>query len=139
MQITYNQVKKILDTLPIGYYLGHSIPPVKLSKESDSTHINQITEEITVSFRNVQTMLQNAPDDIDVESVVRGLLYHEVSHAVLTPVMTFREGVTSVIFYDGTMYQLFTVLRRAYYKKFKCQLPPTAPKDIINIVEDERI
>lgn len=139
MQVTYNQVKKILDTLPIGYYLGHSIPPVKLSKDSDSTHIDQTTEEITVSFRNVQTMLKNAPDDIDVESVVRGLLYHEVSHAVLTPVMTFKEDFTSFIFCYGGTYQLFTVLRRAYYKKFKCQLPLTAPKDIINIVEDERI
>lgn len=140
MQITYNQVKKILDTLPIGYYLGHSIPPVKLSKGSDSTYIDQITEEITVSFRNVQTMLKNAPDDIDVESVVRGLLYHEVSHAVLTPVMTFREDVsTSYVSYDGFTYELFTVLRRAYYKKFNCKIPLTISKDIINIVEDERI
>ena len=140
MQVTYNQVKKILDTLPIGYYLGHSIPPVKLSKESDSTYINQITEEITVSFRNVQTMLKNAPDDIDVESVVRGLLYHEVSHAVLTPVMTFREDVsTSYVSYDGFVYELFMGLRRVYYKKFNCKIPLTTPKDIINIVEDERI
>lgn len=140
MQITYNQVKKILDTLPIGYYLGHSIPPVKLSKESDSTHIDQITEEITVSFRNVQTMLKNAPDDIDVESVVRGLLYHEVSHAVLTPVMTFKEDVaTAYVSYVDSTHELFTVLRRAYYKKFNCKIPLNIPKDIINIVEDERI
>lgn len=140
MQITYKQAKKILDTLPIGYYLGHAIPPVKLSKESDSTHIDQITEEITVSFRNVQTMLKNAPDDIDVESVVRGLLYHEVSHAVLTPVMTFREDVAgSYVSYGGFIHGLFTVLRRAYYKKFNCKIPLTISKDIINIVEDERI
>lgn len=140
MQITYNQVKKILDTLPIGYYLGHSIPPVKLSKESDSTYINQITEEITVSFKNVKAMLQNAPDNIDVESVVRGLLYHEVSHAVLTPAMTFKEDVaTSYVSYGGCTNELFTVLRRAYYKKFNCKIPLTVSKDIINIVEDERI
>lgn len=140
MQITYNQVKKILDTLPIGYYLGHSIPPVKLSKESDSTYIDQITEEITVSFRNVQTMLKNAPNDIDVESVVRGLLYHEVSHAVLTPVMTFKEDVgISYVSYDDTTYQLFSILRKAYYKKFNCELSLSARKDIVNIVEDERI
>lgn len=137
MQITYNQVKKILDTLPIGYYLGHSIPPVKLSKESDSTYINQITEEITVSFQNVQTMLQNAPDDIDVESVVRGLLYHEVSHAVLTPAIQFTgEGVEvngyafSCVFYDVT---------NAYEKKFKSTLCFRDYKDLFNIVEDERI
>lgn len=140
MQVTYNQVKKILDTLPIGYYLGHSIPPVKLSKESDSTYINQITEEITVSFQNVQTMLQNAPDDIDVESVVRGLLYHEVSHAVLTPVMTFKEDVDiPYVSYDNSTHELFTILKRDYYKKFNCKIPLTIPKDIINIVEDERI
>ena len=137
MQITYNQVKKILDTLPIGYYLGHSIPPVKLSKESDSTYINQITEEITVSFQNVQTMLQNAPDDIDVESVVRGLLYHEVSHAVLTPAIQFTGAgleldgyVFSFVFYDVTS---------AYEKKFKRLLCFRDCKDLFNIVEDERI
>lgn len=140
MQVTYNQVKNILDTLPVGYYLGHSIPPVKLSKESDSTYIDQITEEITVSFQNVQTMLKNAPDDIDVESVVRGLLYHEVSHAVLTPVMTFKEDVsTSYVSYDGLTYKLFMSLKTSYYKKFNCKIPLTTPKDIINIVEDERI
>lgn len=139
MQVTYNQVKKILDTLPIGYYLGHAIPPVKLSKESDSTYINQITEEITVSFRNVQAMLKNAPDDIDVESVVRGLLYHEVSHAVLTPHMTFIDDFTQRVCFGNNTYDLFVNLRRAYYKKFNCQLPLSVSKDIINIVEDERI
>lgn len=139
MQITYNQVKNILDTLPIGYYLGHSIPPVKLSKESDSTYINQITEEITVSFKNVQTMLQNAPDNIDVESVVRGLLYHEVSHAMLTPVMPFMKNFASSASYGQRMVELFGALKRAYYKKFNCNLPLTIQKDIINIVEDERI
>lgn len=137
MQITYNQVKKILDTLPIGYYLGHAIPPVKLSKESDSTHINQITEEITVSFQNVQTMLQNAPDDIDVESIVRGLLYHEVSHAVLTPAIQFTVSgvevngyIFSFVFYD---------VKNAYEKKFKRTLCFRDCKDLFNIVEDERI
>lgn len=139
MQITYNQVKKILDTLPIGYYLGHSIPPVKLSKESEITYIDQITEEITVSFRNVQTMLQNAPDDIDVESVVRGLLYHEVSHAVLTPAMTFKEDPIPVVSYSYCTNEFFKFLRRAYYEKFNCNLSLSAQKDIINIVEDERI
>lgn len=139
MQVTYKQVKKILDTLPIGYYLGHAIPPVKLSKESDSTYINQITEEITVSFKNVQAMLQNAPDDIDVESVVRGLLYHEVSHAVLTPPMTFKMDLTPRICFGGSAYGLFVNLRRAYYKKFNCSLTLTVLKDIFNIIEDERI
>lgn len=139
MQVTYKQVKKILDTLPIGYYLGHAIPPVKLSKESDSTYINQITEEITVSFKNVQAMLQNAPDDIDVESVVRGLLYHEVSHAVLTPHMTFKMDLIPRVCFDDRTYDLFVNLRRSYYKKFNCSLPLTVLKDIINIVEDERI
>lgn len=137
MQITYNQVKKILDTLPIGYYLGHSIPPVKLSKESDSTYINQITEEITVSFQNVQTMLQNAPDDIDVESVVRGLLYHEVSHAVLTPAIQFTGAGLEL---DGYIFSfVFYNIRIEYEKKFRQQFYFTDCRDLFNIVEDERI
>lgn len=137
MQITYNQVKKILDTLPIGYYLGHSIPPVKLSKESESTYINQITEEITVSFQNVQTMLQNAPDDIGVESVVRGLLYHEVSHAVLTPaIQFFPEGMC----FDGNdLSCAFDRIKHAYKKRFGRELSFENCKDFFNIVEDERI
>lgn len=137
MQVTYNQVKKILDTLPIGYYLGHSIPPVKLSKESDSTYINQITEEITVSFQNVQTMLQNAPDDIDVESVVRGLLYHEVSHAVLTPAIKF---IGAGLELDGYVFSFaFYKLRIEYEKKFRHKFYFRDCKDLFNIVEDERI
>lgn len=137
MQVTYNQVKKILDTLPIGYYLGHSIPPVKLSKKSDSTYINQITEEITVSFQNVQTMLQNAPDDIDVESVVRGLLYHEVSHAVLTPAMQFTGAGFEM---DGYVFSfVFCQIKREYKKRFGRELSFSDCKDLFNIVEDERI
>lgn len=137
MQITYNQVKKLLDTLPIGYYLGHSIPPVKLSKESNSTYINQITEEITVSFQNVHTMLQNAPDDIDVESVVRGLLYHEVSHAVLTPAVKFT--VEGVNFNRSNFSFAFYKIKSAYEKKFRQRFYFRDCKDLFNIVEDERI
>lgn len=90
-----------------------------------------------MSFRNVQTMLQNAPDDIDVESVVRGLLYHEVSHAVLTPAIQFTgEGVG---FNSNALRFAFCQIKHEYKKRFGRELSFSDCKDLFNIVEDERI
>ena len=83
MNVSIGYCEDVLKTLPVGYYLGHRVS-AKLDPVGDDTYINMDTESITISYNNIVTMLKNAPDDIDRESVIRGLFYHEISHALLT-------------------------------------------------------
>ena len=72
MNVSIGYCEDVLKTLPVGYYLGHRVS-AKLDPAGDDTYINMDTESITISYNNIVTMLKNAPDDIDRESVIRGL------------------------------------------------------------------
>ena len=85
MVVTINEVRNILATLPIGYYLGRDIP-IELG-EDDSAYFIPASDIIHIGYQLIARALSMIPDDatIDVESVVRGVLYHEISHVILTP------------------------------------------------------
>lgn len=85
MEIKFHQVKNIFDTLPIGYYLGRRIK-VNLSETGDLSFYNPAADEITVSAPNIIAAFKPVAEgaSIDLEEVIRGLLYHEVSHVILT-------------------------------------------------------
>ena len=85
--VSFNLVKNIFDTLPIGYYLGRSID-VELSKTSTDSYFDPINDNIVISYEMIN--IATADFDIDVndaniESIIRGLLYHEIAHVILTP------------------------------------------------------
>ena len=84
MKPSVGYCQDVLKTLPVGYYLGHPVS-LRLDPTGDSTHIELDCERVTVSYKNICTALENAPDDIDPEPIIRALLYHEISHALLTP------------------------------------------------------
>jgi len=81
------QVSAILRTLPVGFYLG-TRAPVVLDLGAPSSFVNLMTREVHVAFRNVSEAFAAAPEvpEADLEGVIRGLLYHEISHLLLTPV-----------------------------------------------------
>ena len=111
MEITYNNLKNILKTLPIGYYIGRNIP-VTMEEYSNMSYYNPAKDEIVIGYKlilDAYNKVEHMYKVEDEESVIRGLLYHEVSHAMLTP---------------DTKY-LFSVRHNL--------------QDIINIFEDERI
>lgn len=85
MEIKFHQVKNIFDTLPIGYYLGRRIK-VNLSETGNVSFYNPAADEITVSAPNIISAFKPVAEgaSIDLEEVIRGLLYHEVSHVILT-------------------------------------------------------
>lgn len=86
MNISFDTVKHILDTLPIGYYIKRSIP-VELSKGMMSYYA-PLEDKITIGYGLIAEAFVKVTDgkyDVDTEEVVRGLLYHEISHVVLTP------------------------------------------------------
>lgn len=83
MDFTFAEVKKIAETLPIGYYAKRRIS-VGFSENEETSFYNPIEDKITFSYNNIVTALTNA-EDMDKETAIRSVLYHEVSHAVLTP------------------------------------------------------
>ena len=109
-EVSFIRVNEILKTLPIGYYLGRSIP-VTLSEGYES-YYDLVADKIVISYQNILSMITtaiNTGSDLPLEYLIRGVLYHEISHVILTPKNLFRF---------------------ASNKK---------EKDIINIFEDERI
>jgi hypothetical protein len=97
MEITFQKVNDILRTLPVGYYLGTKAN-VQLDPVASTSFCNPIDGEIHVAFRNIQEILKNSPldsvDNDELEQFIRTILYHEVSHLILT-------GDYSKIFWNG--------------------------------------
>ena len=129
MKPSIGYCQDVLKTLPVGYYLGHPVS-LRLDPTGDSTYIELDCERVTVSYNNICTALENAPDDIDPKPIIRALLYHEISHALLTP-----RGLLSSISYA------FITKCCSRYKNGddKAAYIWDHVHDIINIFEDERI
>lgn len=129
MKPSVGYCQDVLKTLPVGYYLGHPVS-LRLDPTGDSTYIELDCERVTVSYKNICTALENAPDDIDPEPIIRALLYHEISHALLTPRCLFSNVDRTFINKCCSRYKN-GVDKAAYIWDHV--------HDIINIFEDERI
>lgn len=129
MKPSVGYCQDVLKTLPVGYYLGHPVS-LRLDPTGDSTYIELDCERVTVSYKNICTALENAPDDIDPEPIIRALLYHEISHALLTP-----RGLLSCV--DRTFINKCCSRYKNSYDKAAYIWDHI--HDIINIFEDERI
>lgn len=129
MKPSVGYCQDVLKTLPVGYYLGHPVS-LRLDPTGDSTYIELDCERVTVSYKNICTAMENAPDDIDPEPIIRALLYHEISHALLTPRCLLSTASRSLIDKCCSRY------KNCYDKaEYICD----HVHDIINIFEDERI
>lgn len=115
MEITYLQVKKIFDTLPVGYYIGRDVQR-ELSNDSKESFYDPMNDKICISYSFIKEGLKET-DEKNIENDVRTLLYHEVSHAFLTP--------------KYLMSRFSECFPRSEYA--------ISPNTVINIFEDERI
>ena len=84
MEFSLAQCANILDTLPIGLY-AHSRIECTLSDKEPTSFFNPVTCSITISYPIIAEALKKVTDESLVETAVRTMLYHEVSHAILTP------------------------------------------------------
>ena len=112
LTITYNEVKNILNILPIGYYLHRKIRKLTLS-DGGGSYYDRLQDHINIDFRDIYRAFSHYNPEVysytlDKEEIIRGLLYHELSHVILTPELLFRTA--------GKTYH-----------------------DIVNVFEDERI
>ena len=108
--ISFNKVKEIFDTLPVGYYLGRRINN-KLD-DSDKSYFDPGKMEIHVGYKQLPLDMLNEDDLDSVEDDVRCLLYHEISHAILTP-KTMKMTRVINTFED----QRIETLLKDYYKR----------------------
>lgn len=84
MELTYARCEQILDTLPIGYYTGRRVG-VTLDEKADTSFYSTTEDSIVISYPIIAQRMKGMPEGSNEESAVRSMLYHEVSHAILTP------------------------------------------------------
>lgn len=124
MDFNINICKKILDTLPTGYYCGRRVP-VDLDATAETSYYALLEDKIYISYSIIARGIENIPDTADFEVAVRSMLYHELSHAILTPINLFDYISDSMkhvmnVFEDE---RIETLLDNFYLKvNFKAQL-----------------
>lgn len=82
--ITYTMCNRILQTLPLSFYLGRDIKAF-LSETGKESFYNMLEDTITISYPMMLPMMKNCTSEYDREGIVRGILYHEISHAMWSP------------------------------------------------------
>lgn len=89
MIYSFTEVRKKLNELPVGYYAFARIP-ISLSEDEETSYYNPKENAIVISYPIIRQGLENAEKAHEMteeqnESAVRAMLYHEISHAILTP------------------------------------------------------
>lgn len=84
MKVSISQVETILKTLPISYYIKKSAT-VKLSETAESSSWDPMNEVITISYKQLSVIFDKISSVDNLEEMIRCMLYHETSHAMLTP------------------------------------------------------
>lgn len=84
MKVTFTELDKLYRGLSVGYYLGRAIKHT-LSETSDKTYYDPMSDMIVVSYPMLKQAIERVKGDKIQYSVLRGLFYHELSHAILTP------------------------------------------------------
>ena len=86
---TFNEVEKILQQLPVSYYLKRKID-VKLDEIISTSQIDIHNDKLLVSYNQVKN------SDVNTEQDIRCCLYHEVSHAFLTPLTLWMSDIINI-------------------------------------------
>lgn len=109
MEISKAQIEKILKTLPIGYYIKRNVE-IALA-DARCSYYDIMNDKIAVSYPQLRKTFENINYCENIEDYVRCMLYHETSHALLTP-KTLKVSDIINIFEDE---RIETILRH-YYK-----------------------
>lgn len=116
--LSITKLNEIVKTLPISYYLGKNIP-IKLSEAEPCSYFDQLNHYIVISYKQLFNINYAIPaTDEELEADIRCMLYHEISHVLLTP--NFNLFVDTLGSDSSTQ-----ILTKNY--------------DVFNIFEDERI
>ncbi len=119
MTVSYSRIEAIYKTLPIGYYLGRNIK-MELSKTSEDSFYAPASDSITISAPCIINACEHiASEEINLEEIIRGLVYHEISHVILTgqtPLDLSSVQKAQAIFNIVEDERIETVLRNYYMR-----------------------
>lgn len=112
MKLTFAKCESIVNTLPIGFYTGRRIG-ITIDKDTETSFYDPMEDKIVVSYPIIAMRMEQTPEGTcDEEEAVRSMLYHEVSHAILTPASEMRNSFQMNCMEDE---RIETVLRHYYH------------------------
>lgn len=121
MKVTFAKCDSILKTLPIGFYTGRRIETT-LDEKEETSFYSPMEDKIVVSYPIIARRFDSMPETstCSEEEAVRSMLYHEVSHAILTPAKALNNNFQVNVFEDE---RIETVLSDFYHEvNFRKQL-----------------
>lgn len=84
LAITKKVLQEYIDILPVSYYLKHKIE-VGIT-DNEFSYFDLKEKKIMVSIKQLNNIkYKKEPSPKDIEKDIRCMLYHEVSHAIMTP------------------------------------------------------
>lgn len=84
MNISKPELQAVIRTLPIGLYIKRGVA-VSVG-DGETSFYSPTTDTIEVSFPQIELALSKVPDNSPhKEQIIRSILYHETSHAFITP------------------------------------------------------
>src|SRR5574344_968904 len=131
MNISVEELEEAAKGLPIGFYIGAHVP-VTVSQYSDVSCCDVANREIKLSLQQMNLALSCVQDADAKSSTIRAMLYHEVSHAFLTPSCMYpRKHIN--IFEDERIETICrTLYKKVCFKKLLKQtnhwVGPTDPR-----------
>lgn len=118
MELSFAMCETIVKTLPIGYYANRRID-IAVSKDEETSYYDMMNDKIVVSYPIIAERCAKISTGTSEEEAVRSMLYHEVSHAILTPASLQATAINN-IFEDE---RIETLLQDYYMNvNFKQQL-----------------
>ena len=86
MNVTFADVKRQVDELPIGYYAKRRVG-MTVDASAESSYYNPATDEICISYKQICKGFEHADSENEAykETAIRSMVYHELSHVIMTP------------------------------------------------------
>lgn len=94
MQLTKELLQHYINKVPIGYYVGRNVDVAIGDK--DDTYFDLVKGSIVISYPTIKDNARLIKTDVDAEKSVRHLIFHELSHALLTPRILHIDMVLNV-------------------------------------------
>jgi hypothetical protein len=94
---TYNELQNLLNTLPVGYYIGRNVP-LTLTNENGSYYL-PMKDEAYISYPMMYDVLHKIENKLtseNIETLLRTITYHEIAHAFITPKKLFVNDVINI-------------------------------------------
>ena len=89
MKVTFGDIKEVFETLPISYYAKRRVnTPLEPRTLVGTSYYDPKIDEVHIDASLIANGLLSTPetdDEYSKETAVRSMVYHELSHAILTP------------------------------------------------------